>query len=307
MRVLSTKDIPRELWKDQALQLPKKLQQAYWQLATNYKITEDILSQEDISGVIGGPTKELTLQHFSRRYGVSYCRIESLVIDPNEVFSEISDDLILKLSEGEISILDVACGTGAVGASILCTITALRDNNVIPKLPMKINLVGGDCSDTALVLYGEMIQLLKPYAKSVGIEVDLKTIKWQAESSYTTSEMFDQLYSHDETTEQYLVIIANFAGTLSSNFSQFQDSIRHIFDRTSNKKCAIVWVESWIKSAGRIFEKLGKLVAKVIPWSQSSQDSPVSYKYMWYHPFQKRKLDCCVLVKEYKKTNNRDV
>lgn len=227
--------------------------------------------------------------------------MESLVIDPARAFNRIPDDLIISFSEGHVSVLDIACGTGAAGASILSTISVLRANSKLPKNPLDISIVGGDCSDTALTIYEEMIDSLKPTLSAVGIEAHLTKTRWEAEESYTTSEMFDLLFDDNSNTEEYLIIVANFAGTLTRHFSQFEDSIRHILDRTSNKKCTIIWVESKMESARTLFKKLEKLVNRCVPWRQVSQEEPLSYDYDWYHPFQNRKLPCRVLVKEYRR------
>lgn len=303
MPILTEKDIPAELWLKKMLHLPSCLTSSYWNLLERYKITGDALTPDDSgSHIFGGRSRKDTLQHFARRYGVSACRLESLVIDPDKAFRTIPDDLITSFTEGSISILDIACGSGAVGASLLSTISVLRTHNKLLKQPLDVRIIGGDCSDYALDIYKQMLEELEPKLNTVGINVKLTTTKWEAEKSYTTSDMFDLLFDDSPSTEEYLIVIANFAGTLSSHFPSFTNSLQHIFDRTSNKKCTIIWVESKMTSAHTLFQKLESFLKKCTPWSSSSQEEPFSYEYDWFHPFLKSKMKCRVLVKEYKRS-----
>ena len=196
MPVLNVQDIPDELWLDGMLGMPMCLRMSYWNQLESYGLTEEALAP-DTTGpqIVGGRSEEATRQHFARRYGVSASRIESLAIDPHRAFGVIPDDLLVSLSEGHISVLDVACGAGAVGASLLSTVSVLRATGRLPKMPLDVSIVGGDCSDSALVMYRQMIEELRPTLCAVGIEVDLVATRWEAEESYSTSEMSNVLPS----------------------------------------------------------------------------------------------------------------
>ena len=158
MRMLPTKDIPKEIWQKRMLHLPKSLQKTYKLLLQKYDRWDMALSSIDPSkNPIGGISEAETLEHFARRFGVSSSRLNGLVIDPDSAFSDIPDDIISSFSEGRITILDLACGTGAVGLSILSTVSVLRSHNKLPKLPLDVRILGGDCSALALDIYMQMI------------------------------------------------------------------------------------------------------------------------------------------------------
>ena len=301
--MLNVQDIPDELWLDGMLGMPMCLRMSYWNQLESYGLTEEALAP-DTTGpqIVGGRSEEATRQHFARRYGVSASRIESLAIDPHRAFGVIPDDLLVSLSEGHISVLDVACGAGAVGASLLSTVSVLRATGRLPKMPLDVSIVGGDCSDSALVMYRQMIEELRPTLCAVGIEVDLVATRWEAEESYSTSEMFDLLFERNPDSDEYLVIIANFAGVLESHFSKFEDSIVHIFDRTGNKKCTIMWVEPGQPSAKTLLRRLERIVEKCTPWRSADKRESVFHEYEWYHPFRQCPMPCRVLVKEYRRS-----
>jgi len=301
LRILPTSDIPTEIWQDNTLHMPASLASCYDLNLNKHSAMPIALDPQDPGGFVGGPTPQDTLQHFARRYGVGSCRIESLVIDPREAFQDIPDFVIAGLAGGDVAILDVACGCGAVGASLLSTIAVLRKNRKLPKLPLNVTVVGGDCSDLALQIYTDMMVDLVPVLDEVGINLNLIPVKWKAEASYTTAEMLDILMKKTTSKEEYFVYVANFSGALDKHYSSFRDSIHHIFDRTSNTNCTVLWVEPGnMPSAREVLKKIAKLLKEILPWSASSSNEPIEFNsYKWLHPFQLRTHPCRVLVQTF--------
>lgn len=299
MQILSKKDIPRQLWGNNTLYMPDRLVDAYEALLEEYNVKQVALDLENPGNVIGGPTSEATLEYFARRYGVSVCRIESLVLDPDRAFLSISEDLINIFSEGKIALLDIACGSGSVGASLLSTFYVLRREKILPLTPTSIQIIGGDCSPYALNIYSKMMNLLLHDLEKTGIQSQLHTVKWFAEASYATSELFDLLFAQNPDADEYIVFVANFSGAMDPHFDEYKNSIQHIFDRTHNKRCAIVWVEPGGYSKGRnLFKKLKEKI-DTSAWIRSKQIGPINYEYKWFHPFQNRPLFCRVMLKAY--------
>ncbi len=215
--------------------IPICLSRSYTELLQVYGMMDAAFSKEDVAGPIGGEGREATLQHFALRYGVSSCRIESLVLDPRIAFGNISDDLITSLSSGRMSILDAPCGSGAVGASLLSSIAVLRKNVVLPKLPLDIDITGGDFSETALEIYTKIIAKLEPTLNSVGIGINLKTVSWDATNPDTTASLVDTWFGNNIAYSEYLAIIANFSGEASKRFADFERSFEHIHERLYNE------------------------------------------------------------------------
>lgn len=300
MPVLGRMDIPKELWFEETLFMPNCLSTSYKKLLEEYKVMEVALDTRDANGPIGGKSLEETLQHFARRFGVSTCRVESLVLDPYNAFDTVSGDLLTSLSCGRVSVLDVPCGTGAVGASLLSGIATLRARGVLPKLPLDVAITGGDLSGSALDIYTKMIAELKPTLGTVGINVDLTITEWDAAMPETTARLIDTWFSKSTGTGEYLAIVANFSGEASKRYKEFESSFQHIPARLYDKKCTIVWVEPMMSGAVTFLEKIHQNFQKLIFW-RSIPEKPLGYKYNWYHPFQKAKLPCFVLVQRYER------
>tara|TARA_Y100000294_G_scaffold153653_1_gene152765 strand:+ start:193 stop:765 length:573 start_codon:yes stop_codon:yes gene_type:complete len=170
MRAIPEENIPESLWSDNCLKLPPCLERAYRHFINEYNLVALTQPQKDKHS-IGGESKEDTLEHFATRYGVSACRLQGILLDPKNALSTIPDDLVNTFSDGRISVLDIACGSGAASISILSTINELRKNNIIPQLPLQIDLTGGDFSPHALIIYEDIVLHLEKDFRSTGIEV----------------------------------------------------------------------------------------------------------------------------------------
>ena len=299
MPILSKEDIPSQLWNNDVLSMPDCLLSSYDAMLGEYGVKQLALNAQSPRRVIGGPTCEETLEHFAWRYGVSSCRIESLVIDPHGAFLSMSEDLITVFSEGKIALLDIACGSGSVGASLLSTFHVLRREHRLPMTPTTIEIIGGDCSQYALRIYENMMTRLLSSLETTGIQCNLQTVKWEAEASHSTSELFDLLFDENPDADEYIVVVANFSGALDQHFDEYRNSIQHIFDRTHNKRCAIVWVEpGGYGKAMSVFAKIRRIV-EMTPWSRADQVGPISHEYKWFDSLHNECRPCRVLLKAY--------
>ncbi|MGD0354865.1 MAG: hypothetical protein ABSB31_05415 [Dehalococcoidia bacterium] len=295
-RALSKQDIPDELWANNTVLMPANLASSYESLLREYGVYDKAVDTNNVQGIVGGASRTDTLEHFARRYGVSSCRIESLVLDPQAAFSATSDLLLNILSDGRVAILDLACGAGSVGASLLTTVCTLRRQNVLPKVPTSINILGTDCSNTALEIYSKMMSRLKTDMGSVGIEAQVATLEWFAEESSRTSDVFDLWFQSNPNPDDYVVFVADFSGILMPNFEKYASTVQHVFDRPNKKRCTIVWVEpGGFSKATKLFEEITKRITKS-SWQQSG---PFKHDYKWFHPFQRRDLECRIQVLTY--------
>ena len=290
-------EIPIELWKEETFHMPICLVNSYEAVLQAHNLMSTALDTRNRDGIFGGPSREETLLHFALRYGVSTTRVESLVLDPASAFGRISSDLIATLSSGSISILDVPCGCGAAGVSLLTTIAALRANGLLPKLPLDVKITGGDCSTTGRSIYLQMVEKITPFLNSVGMGIELTAVNWDATNPDTTANMVDQWFEHSIGSPEYLVIVANFSGEAGSNFQQYSRSFQHIDERLHNKRSTLVWVEPQMLGARNFLERIQALFSR-----RQSDGGQLTHSYRWYQPLQRRVLYCDVLVYRYNRS-----
>jgi len=109
----------------------------------------------------------------------------------------------------------------------------------------------------------------------------------------------DLFFTNNSDADEYVVFLANISGSLEQSFDECKNSFQHIVDRTHNKKCYMIWVEPGHYTSGKkLLDRIKKLI-NITPWRQSLQNGPLEYDYHWFHPFQKRKLPCRVLLQVY--------
>lgn len=294
MPSITSSEIPSELWGENALHMPGCLITSYEAMLEELDLLVTALDTSPRDDIFGGPGREETLDHFALRYGVSTSRVESLVLDPDSKFGNIPDALITSLSSGTITILDVPCGCGAAGISLLTTIAALRVNSLLPKLPLDVTITGGDCSEVGRSIYSQLVEKLTPSFNSVGISVQLNTLDWEATDSDTTAHIVDQWFASSNNSREYLVIVANFSGNAGNQFQRYSRSFEHIDERLYDKKSTVVWVEPSMRGSRSFLKRIQGLF-----WRRQSDGGQLEHDYSWYHPLQDRILPCSVLVYRY--------
>ena len=112
---------------------------------------------ESPKGEIGGVTEQETHEHFVHRFGTSATRTGFLVLDPRDEIGDIASGLRDSFTDGQISVLDIPCGTGASILGFLGCLYQLRNEKLIPNLPLDVFITAGDVSEHALKLYDDML------------------------------------------------------------------------------------------------------------------------------------------------------
>jgi SAM-dependent methyltransferase len=297
--IFSTLKIPH-LWSEDVLKLPSEIIKIYSNhLKTIGRYDEAIKSSPKDSDLIGGPSEEATMLHFTHRFASSAVRIEYLVLDPKGRLGNIPDDLFITLCDGEISILDIPCGTGAGIISLIGTIAELREKKAIVSLPLLLNVTAGDISETALQIYNELLNQIKPWLSQQGIHLSWNMHHWDAANTGTTSAIVDQWFKESKSPEEYLVLIAAFSGEAAKNFDLYERSFYHITERLYDKHSTILWVEpKWGKSE-TMFNKIFNIFHK-IAWFYDENPDCFNSIFKWFHPIKKTIIDRgSISVKKY--------
>ena len=130
--------------------LPGTLLSAYKSELSALGINPDVQPEEKRTGPIGGKDEKATNEHFSQAFNGSCARVQLAVLNPNKKESFISDVFIEAMCGGSVAFIDIPCGCGASFISVLTVIAELRRESILPRQPLKIRLVAGDISPSAL-------------------------------------------------------------------------------------------------------------------------------------------------------------
>jgi hypothetical protein len=222
--------IPDTLWRPPAtgaeqtesvLVLPPLLVQVYRELLAELGLRQTAENQTpNDEGPQGGITVEATHEHFSRNFSGSCARVQLVTLDPNEVFETTRNALVRLFAGGELSLLDIPCGAGAAGATLLSLVAELRRQAVLPRQPLRVMIVAGDISVPARMLKRRLFEKLSPRLKEFGIEVNLAIRCWDVEDEDQTSELVAAWIKRRHPRARTGVLAVNFSGFLHNRVNR---------------------------------------------------------------------------------------
>jgi hypothetical protein len=301
MTVFTEKEIPRELWNNNILYVPQQLADLYEEILKLNGVYNEALKDYHVGkNYFGGLTDKETIEHFQARYLASSTRVQYLVLNPQGEFTNIQIDTLSILSDGQINILNIPCGTGSDILSLLVMLLVLRGSKLIPTTPLNIRITAGDISTKALEIYGQFLDRAKPIVKQQGIEVEWAKFEWDATRDNTTALVMDHLLDLNSTSKEYLVLICAFSGAGKKLFNEFEFSLRQIESRLDSKRSTTLWIEPKEGKDGFLF-RAGNLYNKISGWLKKEEKTVTDTTFSWCHPFTKKIIQGTMSVRKYSK------
>ena len=233
--------LPKELWisEDNAVKLNNILENKYINCLHEYNAFEIAKDFDGKRSPIGGEDDDIAIEHFACMFVNSGTRVTHITLDPDKKFSKIQEDIFATFSQGNISILDLACGSGGHILSLSTTILELRKSLLLPTLPINIHILAADISPKALEIYEKLLKELTPHLLSYGIIINFDTMIWDACSRSDTNILMNKFFSNTLNIDinEYYVITSAFSGFAGNedNFSAIKRSLEHISERLSDK------------------------------------------------------------------------
>lgn len=293
--------IPNILWKDDTLYQSKKLIKVYkdeleylalYEYAKNYK------EEKNNDGTIGGKDLLETNKHFSERFLTSSARVQFVLLDPKTYFLEISKDLKSTFSSGRISVLDIPCGTGAGMLSLLSNLAELRQFSKVPRLPIFIDILGGDYSQSALNIYIKLLTNIKSELENQLIYINFDVFNWDASNMESTNYLTTKWLKIEDRYEEFYILMSAFSGVGSSNYKRFEESFKYIQNRICHRPSTIIFIEP-NTSESNIFMKLLEKTYKALSWVIGKEESTNGDRFNWYDEIRNNIAKSEVLVKQY--------
>lgn len=311
--MINSNDLPEELWlhHEQAVKLCTELETKYIGHLHKYDAYNLAKAYDGKSHPIGGSSATEAIEHFAYRFVNSSTRVIHITLDPDKKFSNIQIDIFSTFSKGNISILDLACGTGGHILSLLTTLVELRLKKLLPTLPLNIHILAADISPTALQIYQSLLNDLEPYLRNTGIRVIYHTYIWDACIPMQTSQLMDKLFSttRDISINEYYVMTSAFSGFAGNevNFSQIERSLQHITERLGSKISTFLWIEPDTTKAKKFLAFLSKVFESIQDFFVQlfiENNATSSNTYSWWEPIKEEVITRGnVTVKLYKRNN----
>lgn len=285
--------LPEKIYRDDLLQIHENLVADYVQELRAISRYEDACKKETCSST-GGADEERTHNAFVDRFCSSVCRSGYLVLDNQKRLKPVSDELLARLGDGRLAILDVPCGSGAGILGLLSLIASLRVHGALPRLPLTIDITAGDFSETARNLYDNMLPRAVPWLEEQGIRISWTTHAWDASDRFSTSLIVDQWLNNSPLCEDFVVLVAAFSDAAANNFKKFERSFQHITERLHNRSGSFVWIEpNWNKSP-RFFDAIEGHFNKVLNFFNGT--GRLSDNFSWRHPLNNNACRSQIMV-----------
>jgi hypothetical protein len=245
-RLIPKEMIPPSLWnvKDSILHLPPQLITSWEMLLDRNGLREKAI-QESPEGSVGGMSKEETDNHLAWRFIGSCARVMLSILDPNQDLAEIPNAFARIFAGNEVFIADLPCGSGAASMSILTVLCELRKQNRLPRMPLRVVIIGGEISMFAQNYAIEAIESLKTDLYAQAITVDFTVMDWDVCDPFSNSDLVRHLTLASQGCSSKLMMLANFSGFLQreGKWKEAQKQFEELFRHSREENSFAIWIE----------------------------------------------------------------
>ena len=277
-RLLRPSEIPTNLWSasKNILYLPDSLATAYIAAIDQLGLRE-LGSQRDDDPPIGGLTEEDTRKHFAQAFDGSCARTLLAILDPKGEAGASSDAFLALTAGGHLCLTDVPCGAGAASISMLCALADLRKEGVLPRTPLRVEMIAGEISEHARGIASSLLQAVNDSLREQAIFVSSDFVRWDVTCAISNAELTRKAIRIGNENTRRLVVVANFSGFLvnSGKMKIAEPQIEELFRFQSGANTLGIWIEpqtnkatrqggvfSWLSSKlkstwGRFFKTVG--------------------------------------------------
>ncbi len=297
---ITSASIPLSLWDvapatariehPKTLRLPRILIEVYAEMLDELNLRADAENKSpNDEGPQGGRTEEETHKHFSRNFSGSCARVQLVALDPKEVFKTTRDAFTRMFSGSHLHILDIPCGAGAAGATLLCLAAELRAQGVLPRQPLLVSVVGGDISMPAQKLKRRLYRKLAPRLKEFGIRVAPAVLNWDVKDEEQTTDLINRWVKSANHRAATLVLALNFSGFLHDKVKHCKAQLREVLRHAKSQQATVLWIEpSTIQALEHLFPGLKSHVLPNVPKVKPVwPDNPRKGEAPVVHPVQR--------------------
>jgi hypothetical protein len=249
-RLIEPKYLPSSLWdaENEILHISPSLALAYETMIDRHGLRDLGKNRDPKDAPIGGESRERSDQHFAQQFDGSVARVQLALTDPQGAVPAMSNGIVKNLSGNRVTLTDAPCGAGAAAFALLCAIAELRANNVLPREPLDVLLLGAELSEHARAYAEEILVELLPVFEDQGIFVDAKFGEWDATCPVSTAKLVKRMNIASTSNPKILLVVANFSGflTTSNKWKHAKNQVRDLFLHGSGGANFAAWIEPLI-------------------------------------------------------------
>lgn len=234
------------------LSLPGRLSIAYRETLEELGLmqqAQDLANRNN--GGIGGISEQESRDHFAWNFSSSCGRTELFYLDPHQTFKTTRDAVISLFSGGYVTILDIPSGAGSGTATLFSLIAQLREEGVLPRIDLEVQVVGGDISPTSRNIADSLFERMRDEWLNCGILVEHQFVDWDVLSDESTGDLLE-IWTRTFDRRPGLLLGNNFSGFLGECMENGQQRrwvdeaespLRQIFTTVARHGFSTFWLE----------------------------------------------------------------
>lgn len=226
------------------------------EICDKLNIFDSYVEELNKGGAKGGQKTSESCSHLLTRFLNSAARTQLAVFPLDGDLPEINEELIAQLSAKNLYVIDIASGHGAGTLSIINSIHYLRTNEeFFPTDPLDIEIHALDYSETSLDYYENLVEILRPEYKKVGITIKLHKHVVDLTSDDNIKHTVEKIKTNIGKNPQYLLTCSAISGVKQAIFQKsFARSYSYIVTQFREDNSLFFWVEpqtkgDWIKDS----------------------------------------------------------
>lgn len=207
---------------------------------------------DDFGGAIGGALQDESTRHLLSRFLNSAARTQVIACIDEVDCRDIAIEVLGLLSDGHIYIIDIAAGHGAGTMSLINTICKMREDEILVKDALDIEIHALDFSETSLKFYEELLESLSETYQKFGIYVTLVKHCIDITNDAQVKKEIEDIKSCVHTVPakaigedpRYLLLCSAISGVKKSIFlSEFSKSYQAIAESFKENNSTFLWIE----------------------------------------------------------------
>ncbi len=269
-RLLAAEMLPASLWEQgsETMCLPPELSQVYVSMLERRGLSSLAQARDPNNAPVGGATQEKTDQHFAQAFDGSVARAQLAVTDPKGEVVRVSNAFISSLAGNSIVLTDAPCGAGAAAFAFLSAVAELRANDVLPRIPLDVSMLGAELSVPARAYAAAMLEDLRPFLERQGIFVDAEYVHWNVLDQLSNTDLITRMARALQPATKRLLVVANFNGFLEGERrrKEAQPQLEELLRHASGDGAVVIWIEPQMNSArgpGGLFHVITNLARGV--------------------------------------------
>lgn len=264
-KILPPDLLPKSLWDatTETVLLPPTLSLSYKKLIKKHKLEELVEKRDPQNPPVGGLSQERTDEHFAQAFDGSVARAQLALLDPKKDVTCASNAFIEALAGNNISLTDAPCGAAAASLAYLTVIAELRAQNVLPRLPLDVYLIGAEISDPAIQYARQLLEEINDSLCRQAIFVESEFLSWDVTNKMSTTNLIQRMTITSSGNSHRLLVIANFNGFLEKERKrkEAERQLEELFRYAAAPNSVAIWIEPWMNRAtaqGGLFTWLQK-------------------------------------------------